>query len=312
MKIYKVIFLLLILFFLWTKSHGQENYYYLISNDLIPIQCDSDLTQVKRLIEKGEEALEEARKVNDKLSSYKESDSVSSLKILELKEKIYRHQLKASTYFEDAHQKEYRLLKGCLEKEFPGEYAKIEEEVKKYFQSASVLRKRALNSVPSQSPLGFMAEASAQEKQALELMGTIFPVEEDLSLLTENIDVDSLGLVPDTMSRIAENDIPLKPDSLNVVEDKIVGKNGFDVFFSIQFLATRGSVTDNQVRTIYNGVLPVVENHSDGWHRFAAGSFKSIKEAEQAMRHEGIYGFIVAFRDDERITLTEARRLLKK
>jgi hypothetical protein len=312
MKIYKVIFTLLILFLLLTKSNGQESYYYyLISNDLIPNQCDSDLTPVRKLIEKGEEALAEARKVNDKLSSYEESDSISSLKILQLKEKIYRQQLKASTYFEDAHQKQYRMLKGCLEKEYPGEYTQIEEEVKKYFQSASVLRKSALSSVPSQSPLGLMADASAQEKEALELMQTIFPEEEeDLSLLAEN--VDSLELVPDTMSRVAKNETPLKPDSSNVVEDKITEKTGFEVFFSIQFLATRESVTDSQVRTVYNGLLPVVENYSDGWHRFAAGSFKTEKEAEQTMRNEGIYGFIVAFRDDERISLTEARRLMKK
>jgi hypothetical protein len=70
-------------------------------------------------------------------------------------------------------------------------------------------------------------------------------------------------------------------------------------------------VEEPQIRDVYNGALPVIINRSDGWFRFSAGRFNSFESAVDRMKREEIYGFIVAFRGDQRFDVKEARRLIE-
>jgi hypothetical protein len=96
------------------------------------------------------------------------------------------------------------------------------------------------------------------------------------------------------------------------VGDETKNKEGQkEIFFSIQVLATRQPVSDQRVKSVYNGHLPVIESEGEGWFRFSAGRFATVEKALDEKEREGIYGFIVAYRNGERISLTRAREYIK-
>ncbi len=90
-------------------------------------------------------------------------------------------------------------------------------------------------------------------------------------------------------------------------ENKVVG----DVFFTIQFIADKKPVSEDVLRSKYSGDQEIVKMESDGWYRYSAGKFTDLQKAKEVMKSENIKGFIVAYKNDKRITISEAIGLLK-
>jgi len=90
-------------------------------------------------------------------------------------------------------------------------------------------------------------------------------------------------------------------------ENKAVG----DVFFTIQFIADKKPVSEDVLRSKYSGQQEIVKMESDGWYRYSAGRFTDLQKAKEVMKSENIKGFIVAYKNGERITISEAIGLLK-
>ncbi|TAJ14395.1 hypothetical protein DMA11_05115 [Marinilabiliaceae bacterium JC017] len=95
----------------------------------------------------------------------------------------------------------------------------------------------------------------------------------------------------------------------NIAETK--AQNVGDVFLSIQFLADNKAVSDAQLKQVYNGRQEIVEMTGDGWYRYSAGKFSSVEAAKKVMKEESIKGFVVAYKEGNRITISEALKLLK-
>jgi hypothetical protein len=83
-----------------------------------------------------------------------------------------------------------------------------------------------------------------------------------------------------------------------------------DVYFSIQVLADKKPATVPQQKIVYKGSRKVIENMGGGWYRYSVGKFKSYSEAASTMKMEGIKGFVVAYDGSERITTSEAKKIL--
>jgi hypothetical protein len=83
-----------------------------------------------------------------------------------------------------------------------------------------------------------------------------------------------------------------------------------DVYFSIQVLADKKPATVTQQKMVYKGSREVIENIGSGWYRYSVGKFKSYSEAASTMKMEGIKGFVVAYDGSERITTSEAKKIL--
>ncbi len=103
---------------------------------------------------------------------------------------------------------------------------------------------------------------------------------------------------------VEEKEPEKKPE---IVEEKPVETN---VYFSIQVLADKKPATVTQQKMVYKGSREVIENIGSGWYRYSVGKFNSYSEAASTMKTEGIKGFVVAYDGSERITTSEAKKIL--
>lgn len=84
-----------------------------------------------------------------------------------------------------------------------------------------------------------------------------------------------------------------------------------NVFFSIQILAKTSPATPEQLQSIYNGTEKVFLKLSDDYYRYLIGKFKTLFEAKVFKNKEKIEGFIVAYKNGERITIKEATEIIR-
>lgn len=292
-------------------GYGQTDLYMWPSSEERAFLQDGRWVRIREKIDKGKEELQKAEVARENFETAQKADDVHAVRMRQLRERIYRHQLVASTYFEDAHRIQYKLLSDALKSASPSEFAQMKEDLIKQFQKGRVLRRRAVRSVPQNSPKSLVSEAASFESEALERLLTAalknmgYAIPEKRTLIQKPLQVadtlfaGSLKEIPDTLK--PESPPPVKNASPNIPDA------GEDVFFSIQFLATRQPVSDERVKSVYNGSLPVIKHEGEGWYRFSAGKFSSVEEALEEKEREGIYGFIVAYRNRERISMDRAR-----
>ncbi|MFO7999851.1 MAG: hypothetical protein R6U46_01300 [Marinilabilia sp.] len=298
-------------------QQGQQEEYLLLQAEELPPGYRETIERAAKIASKGEKLLKRSEKARVDLEQAMESEDVHPIRQMQLRERVYRLQLAASTYFEDAHKLQYRALRRYLENEYALEYNQLEQEVRKQFRQGRVLRRRAVNIVPGASPENLVKEASGYEQEALKKMAGVFSGDTRYALdNTESDENDEItpkvvAGVPDVIEETEVLLKPKEPEAVKKVDDSMEDSEpSADVFFSIQFLATRRPISNERVRSVYDGPMPVTEDHSDGWFRFFAGRFASVEEALERKESEGIYGFIVAYKNRERITLNEARELL--
>ncbi len=96
-----------------------------------------------------------------------------------------------------------------------------------------------------------------------------------------------------------------------VTAEKTDGKDPLNVFFTIQFIADKKPVSEEVLKSKYSGDQEIVKMESDGWYRYSAGKFIDLQKAKVVMKSEDIRGFIVAYKNGKRITISEAIALLK-
>jgi hypothetical protein len=84
-----------------------------------------------------------------------------------------------------------------------------------------------------------------------------------------------------------------------------------NVFISIQLLASKTAATKEQIKQVYSGSREVIEMQSTDYYRYVVGKFYTLDEAKSVMAAEGIKGLVVAFKDGERISITESMGLIK-
>ncbi len=326
---------------------GQNEDFFNISRENLSRKYNKKKQRVENLFSKSTFYLQKAGKAENELINYQESGNINPMRQIALQERVYRLYLKAYSFVEDAHRIQFKMLEELLEKRnLTDRREEMKVELEKQFRSSTVLRRKGESVVPGMNPKSFLAEATETEVKALEdmeklLSGQIIAMDssinhKDSALLAARSDVvdegfengvDTMRIVsPDSVDdqsgimisarsgieETEENVLSVKPaQNIDVEEaepDVSVEKTS-EVFYSIQFLATREQVSDKQVEKIYDGVLPVIENRSDGWYRFSAGKFDTVSKAMSEMKKEGIYGFVVAFKGNEKISISEAKRL---
>ncbi len=302
--------------------------------------------RVERLLDKGMGYMEEAKAAQGKLEDYQESVRNNSMRQIALKERINRLYIKAYSYVGDAHKIQFKILRKRLSENELADSTGIEEQLTKQFETATVLRRKGSMMVGEMNPESLLAEATRKEVDVLEKMETLVDAEfffdgpnlsqnlsssdtsanmvkpqepdiepdsiVDLPLAEFEDSVDFSIVAPDESE---EKLFPVKPEQKNPVEPthkRETAEKSADLFFSIQFMAVRNAATDKEIRDVYGGPLPVIKNKSDGWHRYSAGKFDTVDEALKVMGQENIHGFVVAFRNEERISISQARQMIER
>ncbi len=137
--------------------------------------------------------------------------------------------------------------------------------------------------------------------------------------------ITSTNEVADTLSKqkifttdtLSQN-IDVKPGELNDKQlqdiSKIAVQN--DIIFKIQIIAVKNVLPSNH-ELLKNLTEPVQkETGADGWIRYYTGSYKTYEKANQELNkikssEMATDGFIVAFKNGKKITVSDAKTLLK-
>ena len=108
---------------------------------------------------------------------------------------------------------------------------------------------------------------------------------------------------PDKIETVAVESVETKEKAAEPVKP-------VKLYFSIQVLAKKKRATVQDEKMVYSGSRKVMENRGDGWYRYSVGKFDSYAEAHKVKKEEGIDGFIVVYKGDRRITMSQAKKLL--
>jgi hypothetical protein len=322
---------------------GQKEEFFRLSWENLPQKYGSKQQRVENLLNKSTFYFQKAGKAEDELINYKESAKTNPMRQIALQERECRLYLKAYSFIEDAYRIQYNLLEKILDAKSVSDFDSKKKELEKQFLSGFVLRRKGESVVPGMNPSSFLAEATEQQSIVLERMDKLLkgekieegrspgnkdsvfiskmPVrsgefavgEADSSILVPGLAaLDSSATASSDHARVKKSVLSVKPEEYNAVEaskTEDVAEKTENLFYSIQFLAMREKVSDKEIAKIYNGTLTIIRNRSDGWYRFAAGKFDTVNDALSAMKRENIHGFVVAFRGDERISISDAKRL---
>jgi len=120
---------------------------------------------------------------------------------------------------------------------------------------------------------------------------------------------------PDTLKQIEPSEEKIKPEiekqpRADSVQAPIAVKQ-VEIFFSIQILAKTSPASLDQLHSIYSGDEEVFLRRSGDYYRYQVGKFKTLFEAKIFKNKEKIEGFIVAYKNSERITIKEAAEIIR-
>ena len=122
-----------------------------------------------------------------------------------------------------------------------------------------------------------------------------------------------------TEVKVVEKSEVAKPDTLGKepllqaqtpVKQVVAQTPKVDVYFTVQILADKKPVSESALKGVYSGSYPIILNKGDGWHRYSFGKFKTLDAAKKAMEESKTKGYVVAYKNEVRISLSEAKLLL--
>ncbi len=85
-----------------------------------------------------------------------------------------------------------------------------------------------------------------------------------------------------------------------------------NIFFTIQILSKTSPATDEQLNQIYKGPGKPYLMKNDGYFRYVVGRFDTLFETRVFKNQNRVEGFIVAYKNGEKISVEEAVDLLKE
>ena len=151
------------------------------------------------------------------------------------------------------------------------------------------------------------------EKGQVYIASAIFRAFRDYKQKKEKEIPEEITAAPvETVSK--ENSKPETPEQpLKKKETEIVEEDSDQVVFSVQFATSEEQLPLNSPR--FKGVEHLSVYHQDGLFKYISGAFGSFNQANEAKNHLRIKGFsdafVVAFKNNERISLREAKKLSK-
>lgn len=158
---------------------------------------------------------------------------------------------------------------------------------------------------------------SAQTEPVVTDSVTISYLQDTVRLPTITIPAEKTEetIPPDTLKQIEPSEEKIKPEiekqpRADSVQAPMAVKQ-VKIFFSIQILAKTSPASLDQIYSIYNGEEEVFLRRSGAYYRYMVGKFKTLFEAKIYKNKEKIEGFIVAYKNGERITIKEATEIIK-
>lgn len=86
----------------------------------------------------------------------------------------------------------------------------------------------------------------------------------------------------------------------------------FEIFFWHTDFIQTSPATDEQLKQVYPGSEKPYLMQNNGYYRYLVGKFPTLSEAKAFKNNNQVVGFIVSYKDGERILVQEAVELLKQ
>jgi len=142
---------------------------------------------------------------------------------------------------------------------------------------------------------------------------------EDVELRTQNL-ADALELESVALNKMVKalekytTSVNDADEEKKEEERKVVEETNFVLTYKIQVLAvTKKEVSEKQLQRKLKSKYPIQKEQSDGWYKYTIGDFKSYTETVKTMESLKVSdAFIIAYKNGNRITIAEARRLSKE
>jgi hypothetical protein len=82
-----------------------------------------------------------------------------------------------------------------------------------------------------------------------------------------------------------------------------------NIEYKVQIAANAKPLSSEKVHKIYSGYEEVAHFEEDQWHKYAIGSFKTFREANELRKSSGVKGaFVIAFANGEKINVLKAKK----
>lgn len=94
-----------------------------------------------------------------------------------------------------------------------------------------------------------------------------------------------------------------------LLEDKVVQEKVPGLYFTVQFLAEEQPVPKEKLLSLYDGPFEVIKHEVDGLVKYSFGKFTSIEEANTMKDRSGVQGFVVAYLNEMRISMSRAEEM---
>ena len=86
-----------------------------------------------------------------------------------------------------------------------------------------------------------------------------------------------------------------------------------DIIFKVQIAAHTVPITEEYLRSIYKGTMPIDMIYEDNWYKYSIGRYKTFDEADKTLQECNVRkAFIVAYQGGKKLTIQEAVDMLNK
>ncbi len=113
-------------------------------------------------------------------------------------------------------------------------------------------------------------------------------------------------------SNVNSDNVTSNSSSITESKEEPAKKVMDKVYFTVQILADKKPVSNERLKAVYKGSLPIIENQGDGWYRYSFGKFNDYSSAKKALLNSNIKGYVVAYKDKTRISVREAITYLQQ
>lgn len=236
-----------------------------------------------------------------------------------LENEIYQRTLSNSSQYKETYLDQFKTLTQVWKSFFAGqkkytELNRLEESIVQGNQMMKLAQKeyrKAAGFSNKERSIESNLKAQQLQQEALQLLAFLTPeepaprveipvAEAPAVLVREKPVIEPEPPVPTNLHHLAEAEVIEKPTE----------QLSLSTYYTIQICAARQPEAEPNLKAKYSGALPWITNESEGWFRYSVGKFSNLAEAKKAMQTEAIGTFVTAYRNNSRISVAEAQKLL--
>lgn len=267
-------------------------------------------------INRAEKAHNKVMLLNQNIDSLVRSQTGGVLpKRLSLQNEIYQRTISAGSLFTSGYGDVFTILTQAYQryqKQNPQIASQVHEAVKTgdaKMRTAHQLYRQSRRVPNEERAVDMALQALALQKESIDQLlhaGTLLVQAADAAVQERLLARHS---IPDT-ARTISMEQEFDNAGHRIVVATPPATQARNVYYTVQFKTLTRQETPQNIKTWYSGKETVEINRFDQYYRYSVGRFTSLAEANTFIEKEKMMGFVVAYQDNNRIAVVQARKLL--